>query len=280
MLKNPLNVNSFFSVCMSVYKNDLPENFYLSIKSVINQTVSPGEIVLVVDGPVVSEISDLIKELESKYEFLHTIWLERNVGLGKALAIGVENSRYDLIARMDSDDIAVPDRFEKQLICFKENPEISLVGGDISEFIDKPENVIGIRKCPVTDIEIKKYLKKRCPFNHMTVMFRKEHVLNAGNYIDWKFNEDYYLWIRMYLAGCKFFNLPETLVYVRVGKEMYARRGGYIYFKSEAKLQKYLFDKKIIKMNQFLINIFLRFCIQIIMPNKIRGMVYERLLRK
>jgi len=271
---------SDFSVCMSVYKNDLPEFFNNSVKSIINQTVKPSEIIIVVDGPVSDKIAEIIKELEHQYNFFRSIWLENNVGLGNALAIAVDNSGYDLIARMDSDDIAVPDRFEKQLLCFQKHPEISVAGGAISEFVEKAENVIGIRKCPITDMEIKKYLKKRCPFNHMTVMFRREHVLNAGNYIDWKFNEDYYLWIRMHLAGYKFCNLPETLVYVRVGKEMYSRRGGGIYFKSEAKLQKYLFQKSVINRNQLFLNLFIRFIVQIIMPNNIRGYVYQRLLRR
>ena len=259
-----------FSVCMSVYKNDDPVHFIEAIESIMNQTVKPNEIVLTIDGPILSKMEHTIQKLAQEYSCMKLIWLKENVGLGNALAIGIKCAKYDIIARMDSDDIAVPYRFEKQLACFQNNNEISVISGSIYEFVDSINNIVGIRECPKTDVEIKKYLMTRCPLNHVTVMFKKEHVLKAGNYIDCKFNEDYHLWVRMALYGYKFMNLQENLVFVRVSKKMYSRRGGLVYFKSEALIQKMMLNNKIINTFTYCLNISSRFIIQMLLPNSIR----------
>jgi hypothetical protein len=181
---------------------------------------------------------------------------------------------------MDSDDICMPGRFEKQLTCFERDPQLSIVGGVISEFIDSPDNIVGQRICPLTDTEIREYMKARCGYNHMTVMFRKSEVMRVGNYQDWFWNEDYYLWIRMLLGGCKFANLSDVLVNVRVGKDMYARRGGWKYFKSEASLQHYMWKHGIISAGRYLYNVAIRFAVQVAMPNSIRGWVFRTFARK
>lgn len=147
---------------------------------------------------------------------------------------------------MDSDDIAVSDRFEKQMAYIEAHPEVDALGGQIDEFIGEPSNVVGTRNLPLTDGEIKTYLKSRCPMNLVTVMLKKDAVKKAGGYIDWYCEEDYYLWVRMTEQGMNFANLPDNLVNVRVGEEMYQRRGGLKYFKSEAKLQNYMYSKGII----------------------------------
>jgi glycosyltransferase involved in cell wall biosynthesis len=273
-----------FSIAMSVYMKDNAAFFDSALASVINQSLKPSEIVLVVDGPVHDNIQKVIVKysdicIENGIRLIVNK-IDVNCGLGKSLRIAVEIAAYDMIARMDSDDIASFNRFEKQLLCFQEHPEISVVGGQIYEFIENIDCIVGIRKCPTTDDEIKRYLKKRCPFNHMSVMFKKEHVLRAGNYVDWKFNEDYFLWIRMSLIGYKFYNLPENLVYVRVGNEMYSRRGGNTYFRSEVKLQRYLFQNNIIKLPLFILNVSIRFIVQIILSNKIRGYVFQKFFRE
>lgn len=269
-----------FSVLMSVYKNDKPEFLKSAIDSVINQTVAPDEIVIVVDGPVDNNIVELLNNYKEKYEIFKIVFLEENLGLGNALAIGVNNCSYDLIARMDSDDISTEKRFEKQLNEFKNDENLSIVGGQIEEFIDIQANIIGKRNVPIEDKEIKEYIKSRCPFNHMTVMFKKADVQKAGGYIEWHFNEDYYLWIRMYLKDCKFKNLDDTLVYARVGNEMYKRRGGMKYFKSEAGIQKYMLSNKIISLPRYIYNIMLRFALQVLMPNKLRAFVFKKFARK
>lgn len=270
-----------FSVCTSVYKNDNPSYVAVALDSIINQTVCPNEIVLVVDGPVANELYALLDRYESDYPGLfNIIRLNENRGLGNALNVALQASKHELIARMDSDDIAVSNRFEKQLECFEKDTDLSIVGSTISEFIDTPDNIVGHRICPLFDRELKDFMKNRCGFNHMTVMFRKSEVLRVGSYQDWFWNEDYYLWIRMMLADCKFANLPDALVNVRVGKDMYARRGGWKYFKSEAKLQHYMWKNSVIGFIRFIYNVSIRFAVQVVMPNRLRGWVFRTFARK
>ena len=236
--------------------------------------------VLVEDGPLTAALYAVVEEYAGKYPTLKVVPLPENVGLGRALNEGLKHCSYDLVARMDTDDIAVPDRFEEQMTCFKQNEDLSLVGGQITEFTYDPHYPISRRFVPYTHGAICRCMKGRCPFNHMTVMFRKKAVLKSGNYKDWHFNEDYYLWIRMALAGCRFANLPDTLVNVRVGKDMYARRGGWRYFKSEAALQKYMLANKVISPFRYLFNVSVRFVVQVMMPNRIRGFVFRKLFRQ
>ena len=271
-----------FSVVMSVYKNDKAEFVALAIDSVIEQqTVKPSEVILVVDGPIGEALKILLSQYEHKYSgVLRILWQERNMGLGNVLRIGVDAAQYELIARMDSDDISVPDRFEKQLAYFRQDESLAIVGGQIVEFIDSPSNIIGCRKVPLAHEQIIAYMKSRCPLNHVTVMFRKQAVLASGSYQEWHYNEDYYLWIRMALNKCGFANVPEVLCYARVGKEMYARRGGWKYFKSEAKLQQYMYNKDLISAGKLCYNIMLRLIIQVLMPNAMRGFLFRKFLRE
>ena len=150
----------------------------------------------------------------------------------------------------------------------------------MTEFIDCEDNIVGTRYVPLPDKDIKRYLKARCPLNHVTVMMKKTAVLGVGNYQDWHYNEDYYLWIRMTLKGCSFANLPDTLVNVRVGKEMYQRRGGWKYFKSEARLQGYMLKHGIISLPRYVYNTAIRFGVQVAIPNKLRGFVFQKFARK
>ena len=271
-----------FSVCTSVYKNDKPEFVRVALDSMlVLQSVKPDEIVLVQDGPVPEGLSLLLSEYEDKYtEVMHIIRLEKNGGLGNALRLGVENARYDIIARMDSDDICLPDRFEKQLTYLDEHPECDIVGGQITEFIDSPDNIVGRREVPLTNEEIYGFMKSRCALNHVTVMFRKEAVLKAGNYQDWFWNEDYYLWVRMMMAGCKFANIPDVAVNVRSGADQYARRGGKKYFDSEIGIKKLMLEKGMINRKEYVVNYIQRFIIQLLLPNSVRGWVFRTFARK
>lgn len=269
-----------FSVCMSVYKNDKPADFLIAVRSIINQTVKPSEIIMVVDGPIPTELELVINTINSEYNELKLVRFEKNQGHAAARQSGVDNATCDLVAVMDSDDIARADRFEKQLTFLQDNPDIDIVGGQIDEFIGEVENVVGKRAVPCTDEEIKKYLKSRCPMNLMTILARKSSIQKVGGYIDWFCEEDYYLWIRMTLAGCKFANLPETLADVRVGKAMYARRGGWKYFVSEASLQRYMWKHGVIGFGRYLYNVVIRFAVQVAMPNSVRGWVFRTFARK
>lgn len=266
---------------MSIYEKEHAEYFRLALDSMINQTVKPDEIVLVEDGPLTDELYAVVDKYKEKYkEIFNVVVNEKNLGLGLALNKGLIACRNELIARMDTDDIAISTRCEKQLKYFEEDLNISIVGCQIEEFIESPDKPIGRRLVPENDHEIKHFMKKRCPFNHMTVMFKKSAVLEAGNYQDWFWNEDYYLWIRMALKGHKFANLPETLVKVRVGKDMYARRGGDKYFKSEIGIQKLMLQHSIINLYTYLMNWIKRFIMQKLFPNTLREIVFKKFARK
>ena len=204
-----------------------------------------------------------------------TIYLEKNEGHGNARRKAVANSTNELIALMDADDISYDFRFEKQLNYFINDNELDIVGGQITEFIDIPTNIISRRKVPECDFEIKKYMKKRCPMNQVTVMFKKKFYDKVGGYIDWYCEEDYYLWLRMALCNGKFANVKEDLVNVRIGNEMSSRRGGMKYFISEYRIQKFMLRNKIISRIRFLYNVLLRFGGEVILNDKMRTKVFK-----
>ena len=150
----------------------------------VMQTLPPDEIVLVEDGPLNEDLYSVIRRFKVKYPRLITsVVNEKNMGLGIALQKGLIVARNELIARMDTDDIANKERCEKQLNYLNANLDCSIVGGQIAEFIDVPNNIVG-REVWLSDKEIKFFARRR-PFNHMTVMFRKTEILKAGNYQDW-----------------------------------------------------------------------------------------------
>jgi len=268
-----------FSVSMCVYGKDNPEHFQQALQSVFNQTLPPDEVVLVIDGPIPSTTESVIKLFEVQNN-LNVIKLHKNVGHGNARKIGLENCTYPYVAIMDADDISVPERFEKQIACFAKDDQLSIVGGFAKNFVGDIGNIVSIHTRPTEDVDIKIFMRKRCPFSQVTVMFKKNDVINAGGYIDWFCAEDYYLWIRMYQKGFKFKNIPECLVYVRCGEDQYRRRGGWRYFKSEARLQGYMLRYKIIGFSLYLYNVGIRFVVQVLLPNRIRGYVYKTFARK
>ncbi|WP_301425207.1 glycosyltransferase [Bacteroides caecimuris] len=271
----------YFSVLMSVYHNDRPADFKEAVNSIwFKQTLRPAEFVLMVDGPVPEPLNNMIRSLEQEIPVMRVIRLESNYGLGEALRIGVEKCTHPIIARMDSDDIALPKRFELQYKYLKLHPNVSILGGQIDEFIDNPDNIVSRREVPTAFEELKSYTLARCPFNHMTVMFRRKSILEAGNYQSWHYNEDYYLWIRLLEQGYVFANLSDTLVNVRVGTDMYKRRGGWKYFKSEKGLQDYMLRHRLISLPRYLYNTTGRFVMQVVLPNNLRGFLFQKIFRK
>lgn len=268
-----------FSVLMSVYYKENDKYFQQALESVINQTYLPDEIVIVKDGKLTEELDAIIDKYVKKYnDLFNIIELENNVGLGNALNIGVKACKNNIIARMDTDDICRRDRFEKQIQIFKQYHDVDIVGSCIEEYDENMKIKMSNKIVPKTNEEILKYSKRRNPFNHMTVMYKKKSVLEAGNYIDFKWNEDYYLWIRMLNKGYKGFNIQEPLVYARTGETMFKRRGGYKYAKVDVKLQKELFKIKYINLFEYISNILLR-CSARLVPNNIRKNIYLTTLR-
>lgn len=270
-----------FSVIMSVYKNDNASYFDRALQSVtIHQTVTPDEIVLVVDGPVSISIDKVIEKYVTNGVNMKIIRLAENGGLGNALRIAIENTTYEYVARMDSDDISVPTRFEQQLRILSNNSQIDIVGGDISEFIEDEKNVIGRRVVPTANEDIRNYMKTRCAMNHVSVMYKKSSVQEAGGYQDLFWNEDYFLWIRMWMNEAVFANTGTVLVNVRSGEEQYQRRGGRQYFKSEKILQDLMLSKHLIGYGTYFTNVAKRYIVQILLPNSVRGWVFKNFARK
>jgi len=228
-----------FSVLLSIYHKEKPDYFDIALESIVNQSRKPDEIVLVEDGRLTEELYAHIDRWQERLgDMLRVVKLEENVGLGEALNVGLGVCRRDWVARMDTDDIAVPDRFEKQLSFIQSHPDIDILGSWICEFESDPEKCDRIRKVPSSHPEIAHFAKYRNPLNHVTVIFKKEAVLDAGGYQPMHGFEDYYLWMRMLSAGKQFANLPEVLVKARAGQEMIRRRQGLGYAMEEWRLQK------------------------------------------
>lgn len=264
---------------MSVYKGENPDFFRQSVNSVIEQTVKPSEIVIVKDGVLSYELENICNLLKEKYPgYVKFVSLEENMGLGLALQRGVLECNNALIARMDTDDIAKIDRFEKQLKVFSDDNEIVICGGDIEEFSCNPHEIHAIRRVPKTTEEIYKYARRRNPFNHMTVMFKKDAVLKVGNYQPINMLEDYDLWVRLILKKYKMINLSDILVAARTNKSMFSRRGGWKYFIQECHLYKKFYSLKFISLVEMLSTLIIRFIVRLL-PLSIRKFAYMKILR-
>lgn len=268
-----------FSVLMSLYIKEKKEYFDECMKSMLRQTVIPNEIVIVFDGPISKELSDCVKKYTQDYpNWIKIIKNEKNKGLGLALADGVPECTYELIARMDTDDIARSDRFEKQLKMFIDNPDLDICGSNIIEFEGDISNVLSKRDVPLTHDEIAKYQKQRSAFNHMTVMYKKSTVLKAGNYENCPLMEDDMLWIRMLLVGAKCANIDDYLVYARTGYAMIERRGGFSYYKKYKNGRKKILDTGYISKWDYYKTIFVQFIVALV-PKKLRLLIFTRFLR-
>lgn len=268
------------SVLMSVYKNDKPLSIVEAVDSVINQTLKPKQVVLVVDGPVSDDITNILKELQEKYSILEVYPLEQNVGLGKAMNYGSEKCKYEFIARMDSDDIACADRFEKQMKCFEEDESLSVVGSNSQEFFETMDNLANVKAVPEKHDDIVQFMKGRCPFCHMSVIMKKQALIDAGGYQDWYYAEDWYLWIRMYLAGAKFYNIQENLMLVRINYDTFERRGGMKMYKSIKNLLKFMKKNKMIGFARYIKECVKRFVGHVLVPKKLKRKLYMKFLRK
>lgn len=266
------------SVLMSVYKNDDPKEVESAIQSILNQSQPPKQVVIVLDGPIPDALLSVVKEFEEDKRF-DVVPLEKNVGLGKALSVGIQHCKCEYVARMDSDDYSVADRFEKQMRYLEEHQNVDVLGGQIEEYDHKMQKAIAIRSVPLTMDEIKKRCKKRNPVNHVTVVYKKDSVLRAGNYQTCMYFEDYYLWCRMLQKGFVFNNLPDVLVHVRTGTTMYQRRGGKKYNDAIIDFQNKIYKLGLINRMEWLENLVIRIGVAN-MPNSLRGYIYQHQLRK
>lgn len=268
-----------FSVLMSLYAKEHTDYLRQSLESVFNQTLPPDEVILVEDGPLTSELYSVVNEFAQKHNELKIINIEKNGGLGRALNEGLKHCSHELVARMDTDDISLPDRFEKEVSFMNSHPEIDVCSAWIAEFDeDNPDDIISIKKLPETHDELYKYGKFRCPINHPVSIFRKKAVIDSGSYQHIRLFEDYYLWGRMMVKGYKFHNIQETLLKFRLSPQMYSRRGGLKYALTEINL---INKFRKIGYVDFLSSVFAiisRFIVRII-PNSTRKLIYTKLLR-
>lgn len=267
-----------YSVLMSVYFKEKPNNLRQAMESMRKQTIPPDDFVLVCDGKLTPELETVIAQEQKKFgDVLHVHRLKKNCGLGNALNAGLKYCRNELVARMDSDDISRRDRCKKQLKLFAEHPQISFSSGTVSEFFDDPKNSTGKRYLPITDAEIRKFSRKRNPMNHPCVMFKKSAVEKSGGYNEtYHLFEDYYLWVRMLMNGYKARNCNEILLDMRSPEDMYERRGGKKYAEDMLRFHQWMkrngWSRKIDYLSSAVPH-----AIVCVLPNRIRKIIYKSL---
>ena len=271
-----------YSVLMSAYKNDNPDYLKLALESIYDQqSRKPDEIVVVFDGLLTEQLYSVFDEFrEGKEDIVKYYPQEENRGLGEALRIGSEKCIGDYILRMDSDDVSDPKRFEKQIAYIESHPNIDVLGTDIAEFIDSPDEENNrVRACPASHDEIVIMGKRRNPMNHVTVCIKKDALFKSGGYQTLLLLEDYYLWLHMIAAGCRLANINESLVYVRVGNGFDSKRGSIERIRGWRVLQDFMLEHRMIsrtkaRMNMLYINVFVR------TPSGIKKILYKAFLRK
>ena len=253
-----------FSVLMTVYNKENPEYFRASLRSIlVEQTRIPDQFVLVYDGPVGKELSDVAESFKQLFHNEYVIVeLPENMGQGAASNAGLKKCKYDLIARMDSDDISYLDRFESELEIFEKDKSVDVVGGFITEFKDDPDNITGVRVVAEKHDDIAAKFKHRMAMNNVTVMYKKAAIMEIVGYSEGRANEDFNLYVRLLLANKKFYNIQRPMVNVRVGDNMLERRGDIEIYHAWKKNQSLLYKGGIINcpkgMKHFLYKVVLR----------------------
>ncbi|MCR4854523.1 MAG: glycosyltransferase [Prevotella sp.] len=267
-----------FSVLMSVYECEQPAHLKQALDSVFEQTLPPTEVVLVEDGPLTPELLAVIEDEQQLHSSLNVLSLKENQGLGNALNEGLKQCHHELVARMDTDDVCKKERFARQVGFMEQHPDVDVLGSWVDEFVGDISQVVSTRRPPEHHDEIVRFGRKRNPINHPSVMFRRESVERAGGYQHFYLFEDYYLWARMIQNGARFHNLPEALLFFRMSGNMFQRRGGLSYVRTEIAFQQKLHQTGYIGYGRMLKNISIRTAMRII-PNKMRRFFYLRVLR-
>lgn len=269
-----MNTSAPFSVLLSVYYKNSPIELNQAIRSIYtDQILKPSQIVLVEDGELPKAVQSIVYFWKSNYPNIFTIIkLQKNTGLGHALNIGLNSCKYDLIARMDADDISLPDRFIQQYNFFVHHPDVDVLGGQVEEWDRDLKNKIAEKRLPLSHNELIFFTKYRCPFNHPTVMYRKKAVLQANGYPNSKL-EDNYLWVNMLLNGAKFHNLKNVLVRMRADDMIKNRRGLSVLI-PELKLQKHLYDCGLNNCTELIVNCLLRIILRTV-PHFLRSKIYK-----
>ncbi len=269
-----------YSVLMSLYVKEQPDFLRASIDSMLNQTVKPDEIVIVKDGPLNESLEEVLSEYVKKEPNLFNIVVsEQNVGLGKALNLGLKNCKNELVARMDTDDISKPERCEKQLAVFSEDSELDLLGSSVDEFYNTTDEIVSRRVVPTEHKEIYEFAKRRSAFNHPTVMYKKSKVLSVGGYGDLRRNQDVDLFARMLFSGCKAKNIEQSLLYFRSNDALAKRRKSWQNTKSYIQTIKRLWKMGYSSFGDYMVVAIVQ-TVMFLMPVKIQHWVYKKFLRK
>ena len=268
-----------YSVLMSIYKKENPAFLIQSLDSILNQTVFPSEIVMVKDGLLTRELEAVLEEYDSKFPGLFNfVSYDINHGLGYALHQGMLACSNEIVARMDTDDVARPDRMEKQLVAIESG--LDMVGSDVIEFVTSPDNPVAITDLPKGIDAIRSYSRRRNPFRHPPMTFRKSKVIEAGNYSpQFLYFEDWDLFNRMLACGCQADNLSEPLVAMRVSDEFYSRRGGVQYLKYAKAFKRAQLERGYFTKRDYICS-YLPHAIVCLMPNSIRALIYRVILRR
>jgi len=264
------------SVVMASYRGDKPEQLLAAGKSIFNQTRAPDELVVVFDGPVDITHEQAVESI-GKLGVVRLFRLEHSIGPGGARHYGIGAAAYDVVAIMDADDLSLPTRFEKQLALI-ESGQADVVGAWIREFEHQPGDMDIVRKVPLSHEDVLRYAKRRSPMNNVTAMFLKKKYIQAGGYTAMRTLEDYDLYVRMLLIGARFQNLPEVLVDVRGGRDMYKRRGGLAQIPIESAMLYRMYRAGFFTLGAFLSNWLIRTAMRLL-PNTIRRVAYLVALR-
>lgn len=267
------------SVLLPTYSGETPRHLGEALQSIIDQTVLPSEIVLVKDGPLGDKLEAVISEHVEKNPGLFTVVpLDENIGVGAASRIGLKQCSGEFVALMDSDDVSLPRRFEIQLDYLEKNPQIDVLGGFLEEYTSDLSEKIGMREVPTDPAKISRWARFRSPINNVTAMFRRQAVLEAGNYRDYRTMQDYELWARLLVNGYTLNNIPKVLVKSRADADMHARRGGLEYARIETMLQREFYTMGFIDFPTLMLNLLTRVPLRLL-PNAVRSLIYSKLLR-
>ena len=269
-----------YSVLMSVYFRENPEEFRASIRSMLDQTVVTNDFVIVCDGPLTEELDKILDTFDRENpEIFQIVRLKENVGIGNAANIGLGYCKNDLVAKMDADDLSVPERCELQLKRFGECPELAVLGGHIQEFSGDPDAPFSVRRVPLTNGEIRAFARRRQPFNNMTVMYRRSAVQAVGGYRDFRRSEDFDLYLRLLLGGYYAENLDHVLVKARVNEDAFRRRGSWGTLKGCARSRWYSYRQGYASLLDVCICVGGEALIMV-SPHGLKKLIYSRFLRK
>jgi glycosyltransferase involved in cell wall biosynthesis len=265
------------SLLLPVWAGDRPDFLAEAFRSTVDgQTRPPDEVVLVLDGPVGAPLARCVDELvRGSAVPVEVLALERHAGLGPALDAGLAACRFDVVARMDADDISLPHRFAVQLPVIAAGADI--VGSALLEFGAGPDDIVGRRTPPIDPDDIRARSRFADPFNHPTVVYRRDLVRAVGGYSDFALMEDYLLWAKMIVAGARVANVAEPLVKYRVGAGSYARRGGLGQLRAELAVQRRFRDLGFTTRAQYARNVVVRGGYRLV-PEGVRRQAYRRLI--